>query len=48
MYSYEQRKIAVELYIKYGLNAATVIQKIGYPVKANAHLNIKTFNIEVD
>lgn len=31
MYSYEQRKKAVELYIKYGLNAATVIQKIGYP-----------------
>ena len=31
MYSYKQRKKAVELYIKYGKNAAAVIRKLGYP-----------------
>ena len=28
MYSYKQRKKAVELYIKYGKNAAVVIRKL--------------------
>ena len=31
MYSYKQRKKAVELYIKYGLVAAPVIRALGYP-----------------
>lgn len=31
MYSYEDRKRAVELYIKYDLNAAAVIRELGYP-----------------
>ena len=31
MYSYEDRKRAVELYIEYGLSAAAVINELGYP-----------------
>ena len=31
MYSYDERIKAVELYIKYGLRAATVIRELGYP-----------------
>ncbi len=31
MYSYEDRKRAVELYIEYGLGAADVIRELGYP-----------------
>ncbi len=31
MYSYEDRKRAVELYIEYNLSAADVINELGYP-----------------
>lgn len=31
MYSYEERKKAVDLYIKYGKRASTVIRELGYP-----------------
>ena len=31
MYSYEERKRAVELYIKYDHRAAQVIHELGYP-----------------
>lgn len=31
MYSYEERKKAVELYIQYGYRAAAVIRELGYP-----------------
>lgn len=31
MYSLEQRKKAIKLYIKYGLKAASVIRELGYP-----------------
>lgn len=31
MYSYADRKKAVELYIKYGLSAAAVVRELGYP-----------------
>ena len=31
MYSYEDRKRAVELYIQYNLSAAAVIRELGYP-----------------
>lgn len=31
MYSYEDRKRAVELYIEYGLSAVEVIRELGYP-----------------
>lgn len=31
MYSYEDRKQAVELYIQYNLSAAAVIRELGYP-----------------
>ena len=31
MYSFEQRKQAIELYIKYGLMATPVIRELGYP-----------------
>jgi transposase InsO family protein/transposase-like protein len=31
MYSYEDRRKAVELYIKYGLRAAATIRELGYP-----------------
>lgn len=34
MYSLEQRKRAVELYIKYGLKAAAAIRELGYPSRA--------------
>ena len=31
MYSYEDRKKAVELYIQYGLRASATIRELGYP-----------------
>ncbi len=31
MYSYEQRRKAVELYIQYDCSAASVINELGYP-----------------
>lgn len=31
MYSYEDRRKAVELYIKYGLRASATIRELGYP-----------------
>ena len=31
MYSYEERKKAVDLYIKYGKKATAVITELGYP-----------------
>lgn len=31
MYSYEERKKAVDLYIQYGYRAAAVVQELGYP-----------------
>lgn len=31
MYSYKERKTAVELYINYGRRAARVIKELGYP-----------------
>ncbi len=31
MYSYEQRKIAIDLYIKYDLQVNPVIKELGYP-----------------
>lgn len=34
MYSLEQRKRAVELYIKYGLKATATIRELGYPSRA--------------
>lgn len=34
MYSLEQRKRAVELYIKYGLRATAAIRELGYPSRA--------------
>lgn len=34
MYSLEQRKRAVELYIKYGLRATATIRELGYPSRA--------------
>lgn len=34
MYSLEQRKRAVELYIKYGLKATAAIRELGYPSRA--------------
>lgn len=34
MYSYGDRKRAVELYIKYGLSAAGVIHELGYPTRS--------------
>jgi putative transposase len=34
VYSLEQRKRAVELYIKYGLKATATIRELGYPSRA--------------
>ena len=38
MYTYEQRKRAVELYIKYLYKASSVIRELGYP---NRHALVK-------
>lgn len=40
MYTYEQRKRAVELYIKYLYKASAVIRELGYP---NRHVLVKWF-----
>lgn len=40
MYTYEQRIIAVKLYIKYCQKAAPVIRELGYP---NRHVLVKWF-----
>lgn len=39
MYSYEKRKRAVELYIKYGRRGRTVIRELGYPSSRSALRN---------
>ena len=33
MYTYEEKKKAVDLFIKYDLSPATVIHELGYPSK---------------
>ena len=38
MYSLEEREKAVKLYIQYGLKAAKVIRKLGYP---NRHVIVR-------
>lgn len=43
MYSFEQRKQAIELYIKYGLMAAPVIRELGYPNRHTLHYWYKEF-----
>ena len=42
MYSYEERKKAIELYIKYDKFASAVIRKLGYPT----HKMLKTWYLE--
>jgi len=43
MYSYEDRKRAVELYIKYDRNIAAVIHELGYPSRQMLYLWYKEF-----
>ena len=43
MYSLEDRKKAVELYIKYGLCAADVVHELGYPSKKMLRIWHKEF-----
>ena len=42
MFSYEERKKAVELYIKYGKNASAVINELGYP---NRHSLVQWYKV---
>ena len=43
MYSFEQRKQAIDLYIKYNLMAAPVIRELGYPNRHTLNYWYKEF-----
>ena len=46
MFSYEERKKAVDLYFKYHKNSAAVIRELGYPSRGALRCWIKEFNEE--
>lgn len=46
MYSYKERKTAIELYIKYGRRAARVIKELGYPNRLTLRLWFYEFQRE--
>lgn len=46
MYSYKERKTAIELYIKYGRRAAKVIRELGYPNRLTLRLWFYEFQRE--
>ena len=46
MYSKEERQKAVDLYIKYGKRAATVVRELGYPNRHTLRLWYKEYKEE--